>query len=191
MEYSPSNNIGKPENTPNQEGIDFVFEQYPELSSIGSKEQYAQYLKTIFPKSSYGDIVYHRTDAEFENFDKKYLSSSSGYGKGFYFRNKKPQRGTSMGDAGHLKLALVNIKNMLIDADDKIYEDVMNMSHPIEFYLKDQFDGVRNPLDLGKGETIVLYEPEQIHILGSKNDAEKFKDYIAGKNEDSDAPAPV
>ncbi len=185
--YSPKN-IHEADKSLSSEGIDFVFEQNPELVSIGSKEQYSQYIEIIFPESQYKDIVYHGTDTGFENFDKKYLSGGSGYGKGFYFRNKKPKKGTSMGDAGYLKVAVVNIKNVLTDTDDKIYEEVMNMTHPIEHYLKSEFDGVRNPLDLGKGETIVVYEPEQIHILGSKSDLEKFKNYITGQNQATDSP---
>ncbi len=32
-----------------KEGVDFVFEQNPELANIGNEEQYSQYLDTIFP----------------------------------------------------------------------------------------------------------------------------------------------
>lgn len=32
-----------------KEGVDFVFEQNPELSKIGSRQQYSEYLDTIFP----------------------------------------------------------------------------------------------------------------------------------------------
>lgn len=42
-----------------KEGIDFVFEQNPELVKIGSKEKYYEYLKSIFPKSKLRQIVYH------------------------------------------------------------------------------------------------------------------------------------
>jgi len=42
-----------------RKGVDFVFEQNPELEKIGTKEQYSEYLDTIFPKSKIKDIVYH------------------------------------------------------------------------------------------------------------------------------------
>src|SRR6266536_3211191 len=42
-----------------KEGVDFVFEQYPELVSIGTQEQYSKYLNTVFPDSKSKDIVYH------------------------------------------------------------------------------------------------------------------------------------
>ncbi len=44
-----------------KEGVDFVFEQNPEISRVGTEEQYSQYLETIFPESKVKDIVYHGT----------------------------------------------------------------------------------------------------------------------------------
>ena len=51
-------------------GIDFVFEKYPELNKIGSKQQYENYIKTIFPESVCQNIVYHgnKNGDEFEEF---------------------------------------------------------------------------------------------------------------------------
>jgi hypothetical protein len=39
--------------------IDGLFQEVPEMASIGTKEQYASYLETIFPNSKIKDIVYH------------------------------------------------------------------------------------------------------------------------------------
>lgn len=39
-----------------KEGVDFVFEQNPELVSIGTQEQYSQYFDTIFPESKVKEI---------------------------------------------------------------------------------------------------------------------------------------
>ena len=44
-----------------KEGIDFVFEQTPELSDIGTPQEYSRYLDTIFPNSKVKDVVYHYT----------------------------------------------------------------------------------------------------------------------------------
>lgn len=56
-------------------GVDYVFQKNPDLSEIGTKEQYEKYLKTIFPKSEVHDIVYHGTDIplQTDNFDPKYV----------------------------------------------------------------------------------------------------------------------
>lgn len=41
-----------------KDGIDFVFEQNPDLSKIGTKEQYLEYLGTIFPETKINKIVF-------------------------------------------------------------------------------------------------------------------------------------
>lgn len=43
-------------------GVDFVFEQNPELKKIGTKEQYSEYLDSIFPESKVRGMVYHGSD---------------------------------------------------------------------------------------------------------------------------------
>lgn len=54
-------------------GIDFVFDKFPELEKIGTKEEYKEYLKTIFPDSICKNIVYHgnKNDDYFEKFEHK------------------------------------------------------------------------------------------------------------------------
>ena len=51
-----------------KKGVDFVFEQNPELIKIGTKEQYSEYLDTIFPDSKVKDIVYHASPNKFSEF---------------------------------------------------------------------------------------------------------------------------
>ena len=41
------------------EGVSEVFESNPELTEIGTEEQYNAYLDTVFPDSKVKDIVYH------------------------------------------------------------------------------------------------------------------------------------
>jgi hypothetical protein len=62
-------------------GVDVVFDKNPELSKIGTKEQYSNYINTIFPDSVVKDIVYHGTYANFnDEFDKSQLGSTTGSG---------------------------------------------------------------------------------------------------------------
>ena len=49
-------------------GIDFVFYKCPELRKIGTKKQYAEYIKTVFPNSIHKNIVYHGSK-NWENFE--------------------------------------------------------------------------------------------------------------------------
>jgi len=100
MEKSPfdsKQNMNKKENkiekSQIKEGIDFVFEQNPELAQIGTKEQYSKYLEYIFPESKVKDIVYHGTKT-FNSLSKNGFSrdfsgkSNRGDKSGkFYFTN--------------------------------------------------------------------------------------------------------
>ena len=55
-------------------GVSGVFQDYPELSKIGTLEQYSKYLDTVFPESEAKDIVYHGTNHSFDTF-KGYFTS--------------------------------------------------------------------------------------------------------------------
>ena len=46
----------KPQGVDTKKGVNFVFEQSPELAQIGTPEQYSQYLDTIFPDSKVAEI---------------------------------------------------------------------------------------------------------------------------------------
>jgi hypothetical protein len=68
-----------------------LFDENPELAQIGTKEQYAEYLNTVFPNSQVQDIVYHGTIGDWyksDSFDrtrgdKKTLNRSNEYGYWF------------------------------------------------------------------------------------------------------------
>lgn len=68
-----------------KEGVDFVFEENPEIEKIGSKENYSEYLDTIFPESKVRNIVYHGTNINSynailkDNFDLNKSGSNLGY----------------------------------------------------------------------------------------------------------------
>lgn len=82
---SEENKIEKPQI---KEGVNFVFEQYPELSEIGTKEQYSEYLNSVFPDSKVRDILYHGTKNNFDEFNKEFLGQNTGSPSafnGFFF----------------------------------------------------------------------------------------------------------
>jgi hypothetical protein len=179
--------INKVENVNNdiESGIDFLFNQYPILNDIGTKEQYNKYLDTVFPNSKVKKILYHRTPQEFKKFKKSKIKDSNA--KRFYF---------SPFDTGrygkNLKLVILNIENLAIPYDDAFIKDLINR-HPEyiankseHFYLPAQiyvnadkygFDGVYAYEGTNDDEYSV-YEPNQIHILGTKKDMESFKKFV-------------
>jgi hypothetical protein len=162
-----------------KEGVEDLFESNPELATIGTSEQYSQYLDTIFPDSKVKDIVYHGTKAEskFDKFSKNKAGQSNPYlqlettGKIFFTDTK--EKASSYGE-GSIIAALINIKGELLfnEQGREEYEDGRIKT---EFEI-DEDGEYRNT---GSIEEIIVNEPEQIHILGSKQDIQGFKEFVS------------
>lgn len=180
------NKIEKPQI---KEGVDFVFEQNPELANIGSMEQYSKYLDTIFPESKVRDIVYHRTVEQFDVFDKTKTKQINGYR--FYF---SPINTGRYGQ--YVMQAVLNIKNLAEPYNDNFINDV-NKEHPEYtegkseyFHLPAQiyvnankygYDGVY-AFEGTNDDEYSVYEPDQINVLGSEQDIESFKNFVTDDN---------
>ncbi len=81
-----------------KEGVEFVFEQSPELATIGSMEEYSGYLESIFPHTKIKNVLFHQTDSDWfknEDFKKEKMGKTDYgyYGKGFYFSSIKDHIG--------------------------------------------------------------------------------------------------
>ena len=179
---------------PVKDGINFVFEQTPELSSIGTPEQYSQYLDTIFPDSKVKDIVYHGTNNQDKQEFKKERAGflDKGFlGKGFY--STYDQIYTKAFGSKTYGL-LLNVKNPLLQTTEKIndflnkaqkaqklgYDSVFqNFTYDENLLIEDaeKTGAVEYNLPLNKSLEQVVFESEQIHILGSKRDIEGFKKF--------------
>ena len=161
--FKKSENIKKPEKI--KEGVDFVFQQNPELKKIGSSmEKYSEWLDSVFPDSSIKEILWHRTGAEkFDKFDKNFIGSNSGdlgyYGTGFCFYNTRDMSANDYGYGDNIVAAVLNLKNPAnglrfspelsgVDYDEYIYmnnrqkDEVMDTATKFTEYLKkENFDG--------------------------------------------------
>ena len=196
MEKFPNNALHNAEQKENKiekpqikEGVDFVFEQIPELAYIGTVEQYSEYLDTVFPESKIKDIVYHRTVEQFNVFDKSRTKQINGYR--FYF---SPINTGRYGQ--YVMQAILNIKNLAEPYNDHFINNV-NKEHPEYtegkseyFYLPTQiyvhaskygYDGVY-AFEGTNDDEYSVYEPEQINVLGSECDIENFKKFVANEN---------
>ena len=124
------NSENKPERPSIKEGVDFVFEQHPELSSIGTKEQYSNYLETIFPESLLENIVYHGGEmkespisemsffAESAETSKTFLKTmeSAGTVEGYFLNMKNPKIYDSFWHySGDEKNSFVGHENLLLN----------------------------------------------------------------------------
>jgi hypothetical protein len=124
-----------------------------ELSKIGTEQEYADYLKTIFPDSQVKDVFYHRSNEKFDQFDNNKLNKETGGLFDFTKESGIERYGKN------LYPALLNIKKL-----GKSFE------------LKDGQDGVQSTEMLPNGKEVYsIPDASQIHILGSKADIEGFK----------------
>ncbi|MFA5953838.1 MAG: hypothetical protein WC812_04560 [Candidatus Pacearchaeota archaeon] len=164
-----------------KEDINYVFEQNPELTNVGTKTQYYKYLQTIFPESKVKDIVYHGSAEEFENFDldkikeiKKKKNTMNKLGI-FFTRDFSYAERCSTLDVKPYRV-LLDIKKgkpVLKVAIQRIGEEEINKAKKegydgfLEIYLSGNF-----------AEEIAVFDPSQIHILGSKKDLEGFQKFV-------------
>jgi hypothetical protein len=190
------------------EGAKGAWESTPALQQYGTQEEYNDYIARvslgIIKNPSSGeynytsqvkDITYHIGYAK-DKFDKQFIGTGEGtlaLGKGFYFGNDifaiAQQVGfeefayESQGDlkelsnilGNKLKTVILNIKKPYYEKGDLRWGYVGGEELKIRELTKNN-DGI-----ISDGEYVV-FEPEQIHILGNKQDIEGFKEFV-GKGE--------
>lgn len=192
--------------TPVKPGVQEVFNQNPELASIGTPEQYSAYLDSIFPDSKVKDVVYHGVikgrkaynnilEKGFDFKSKRNWDSSkssfkkddntgmffSDYGTaqsyGFESTYKINEKGEYEDSSYYNTIpAILNIK----------YLDTSNLTSSgtaANFYRENkQKDaiGMFGPEGGSEGvhDNYVVFEPEQIHILGNENDVQGFREFV-------------
>jgi hypothetical protein len=152
-------------------GVSELFESNPELANVGTQEQYSAYLDQVFPDSKVKDIMYHGSDKTFNKFSKEFARADRPY---FYFsfaeeaNMYKEARGGS-----YIYPVILNVKNYATGyTPDELEIDTVNN------LIKQGYDAVA-----GRGwttrEEVAVFEPEQIHILGTPQDIEGFKRFVS------------
>lgn len=157
-----------------------------------AQQLYSQYLETIFPDSKVKDIVYHGTNVQFDKF--KNITRGFGY----YFGDKRVAKQYSYQQ--WINNLTPQDKKLWEEAsyiDDTETEDFIKTKYPKQIQLPsllniknpkiietfEEYDNLQksNKYDSGILEwdnQYVVFEPEQIHILGSKQDIEGFKEFV-------------
>ena len=153
------------------------------------QQQYSQYLDSIFPDSQVKDIVYHGTDAQFEKFDKSLIGKESiKTGElGIFFSDDKEVIEQSFSPKRIVSSILnIRIPNKL---DWQTYMD--NILDSPEKINKKGYDAIigekteeplfnqRDKSSEFAGNSFIVFEPEQIHILGNKQDIQGFKEFVS------------
>jgi hypothetical protein len=137
-------------------------------------QQYSQYLDNIFPDSKVKDIVYHGSNNDIITFRK----SENGI---FFSNNLEDAVGTK---SGKIIKTVLNIKNLF----DVEKTNIRNKE--ISDLIKEGFDS-KQYLYTINSNAIVVFEPEQIHILGSKQDMKGFKDYVNNQSNSTSQKSPI
>lgn len=130
-------------------------------------ELFNEYLNSIFPDSKVKDIVYHNTDELFYRFRTIPVAK---------FFTKSP-----VGGRKYRIPVLLNISNPKVFS--KFLEDGEMTYGLAKRYAKNkERDGIINGTE-GKTRTeYIVFEPKQIHILGSKEDIQKAKEFVKNRN---------
>lgn len=168
-------------------GVQEIFNQNPELASIGTPEQYSAYLDSIFPESKVKDIVYHADpNPNLQEFVKINDYKDEYYKRQGFFAGEGKTRTSKENLKKHygnnLYAVLLNIKNPqpnLSGGDngfqsanvDKKYDSGVRTQTD----YSEEFGGIKSNT---KQNLYVVFEPEQIHILGNENDIQGFRQFV-------------
>ena len=154
------------------------------LPNHEAEKLYAEYLKTIFPESKVQDVVWHGTPQN-TNFDKfipiskdefgaeiknapVYFTNSIFYAKGFAENEKEYKKIEN--SIPSVVPALINIKEFT-----PFNKPITRKGNP-SFKFATEYN--KEDLEWTQYTT----SPDDVHILGSKSDIEKFKEFVS-KNE--------
>lgn len=165
-----------------EKNIKEVFELSPELEKIGTQEQYFEYIKSIFPESKISDIVHHGSKQTPKSFNTNK--------EGIFFTDSLHYANMYGNELSKLAEGIVINKSLpvVLNIKNPYHPDISISTRPShkDIYFNpintpEGYDGV-----IGKdayaetlGNSIVVFNPDQIHILGSESDMQKFKEFVS------------
>lgn len=194
--YQLSRAISKAPFTPEYE----VWLEFPQLQEIGSIQDYQNYLTTIFPKSKYSQIAYHggpKGITRFRTPNKEHLNKNINTGTkdyGIYFAKDKAlgeyyARSQKKGNQQLYRVKL-NLENPM-RYDNPSFTQKFIGGQDLRFSPDAISKYWYNRLGLNKYNGIIqdksgspfsrrqitMFNPDDIHILGSPNDVTKFNNW--------------
>ena len=132
-----------------------------------AQQLYSQYLNTIFPESKVKDIVYHTNTRGYIDFNER---PSKGLFVTPTWELAKTYKPYGSGKRFQLLIDSKNIK----DVEENIIMEGKQLADE---------DTLRYIDNYGEYTELVVFRPEQIHILGSKQDIEGFNEYLSDNPE--------
>ena len=178
------NQLAQP--TSEVEGVSEIFNENPELASIGTKAQYSAYLNTVFPDSKIKDIVYHGTSAKFDEFKDSKHGHYFALDKQYPYRVTKEQ-GVSKENTRVIAVLLDSKSLGVIPEEESEYgftvDYELGQEMMAEGYAYDAMQGYDTGTD---SYVIVVKNKKQTHILGSKKDIAGFKEFVSKPTQTSE-----
>ena len=192
----------------NGDGVGYIFEQNPELLTMGTREQYSQYIENIFPESKIKDIVYHYTSTEKDKIYEEGMKPSSETGKvtgagdiDAIFATISPDN--YWGEGFNKIPLLVNIKNPIdlshLNPEDKEenlstedlqtlkeYKNIISVGtdnasdrKEVPIMVKNEFIKRGYDSTLSPGlKEIAVFNKSDVHVLGGTEDMQNFKKWL-------------
>ena len=147
-------------------GIQELFNSNPELTSIGTPQQYSQYLDSIFPNSSIKDIVYHGAMSNVKNIPISDIEFDSTSTQPIWFTPSKKEALNVWANRLKLKSKFPFVIPAIINTTEN-------------YNTTEYYNEVENKTYSNLSQVSVF--PNQIHILGNNQDIERFKKFVQSK----------
>ena len=181
-----------------------VYKNNPELSKTGTEQEYLDYIESVFPDSKIKDVVYHKTSSKEIEGGKFKISRlggvyfsffnvpSGGLLKGLVQKLIKENTIIAVVDVKNPFIVNRNNAKEVVKKIGLTTQDVTKLRKNFDLSTNDAVLGFPNEAkDTGQLDNfptisfnekdkkdiieLAVFDPEQIHILGSKSDIEGFK----------------
>lgn len=172
--------------------LKYIWERNKELGSIGSMEQYAEYLKQVYPQSVFKEPLWHSSTSIFDKFDPSFggKGHTKELGQGFYLSKEKgswnhyAKTRAKDFEQVHDIAFMVNAKRSLTVKD---YSELSSMwSKAPDFDPANYVDAIVTTRDdqvlLTTGSDTYTSSVKAEHMrLGGVEDRAKFKEYVSNE----------
>lgn len=175
-----------------------VIKDNPDIGLIGTPFEYSNYIDNVFKNSKLDGIFYHGGPKGIEKFhtpkDKDFIKNKTIHSgtkdQGIYFTGNEryAEYYKSKHKNGKLYRVKLNSQNPYYTDDflgvnirsffNKDYVNPMSITDRVRYGILKNNDAV---VWHGKSGEVVVFDPKQIHVLGSKKDMSLFNDYIKNK----------
>ena len=172
--------------------VNNIFLNDPELSKIGTNDDYIKYLNTIFPNSLVSDIVYHGGTLNPSDRGKDSYTGIFGGKHGIYFTGSKLRAKSYMKggnkeyqNRSQIFYAKINIQNPIPPKIWNKWKFGLDSISDNEYKIikQNNYDGGIEKdrlscININYCSQYVVFTKSQIHILGSNEDINMFKKYL-------------